>query len=238
MFSPLPSTLRLRTRSFLACLLAISGVVLILRAGYFRAVATGFIAAAHPRVPDSAAQAGLDRATVTMDERPWLAKSFVYNDGFDQDSNPERLANQKDAAAMRAAYDARNPGENNPSSASSIRARQAALWGAEREGKAIPWGDLGPDSEKRGMVLSPYLPFLAGIGGKSPGQKPNIFDGIFDPNIAFDARYEQTPEMQAALKTRKEFAARNPLVGYELEAEDQRNAQAIPFLKPNPEFES
>lgn len=237
MFSPLPSTLRLRTRSFLACLLAISGVVLILRAGYFRAVATGFIAAAHPRVSNSAAQAGLDRAAVTMQEKSWLAKSFVYNDGFDQGSNPERDANQKDAAAMRAAYDARNQEENNPGSASSIRARQAAVWGAEREGKAIPWGDLGPDSEKRGVVLSPYLPFLP-WSGKSPGAKPNLFDGIFDPNIAFDARYQQTPEMQAALKTRKEFAARNPLDGYKLDAEDQRNAQAIPFLKPNPEFDS
>jgi len=120
----------------------------------------------------------------------------------------------------------------------SIRAAQKSVWGGEREGKAIPWGDFSPASEKRGMVLTPFLPFLPGLGGKSPGKKINFFDGLFDPNIAFDSRYPQTPEREYALETRRAYAARNPLKGYELNPEDQRNSQAIPFLKPNPEFEA
>ena len=42
----------------------------------------------------------------------------------------------------------------------------------------------------------------------------------------------------AMTSTYRRFAARNPLEGYELNPEDQRNSQAIPFLKPNPEFEA
>jgi len=247
MLSPQQSTLRLRTRSLVAFLLAISAVVLVLRAGYFRAAATGFIAVAHPPVPVSAVQAlGMDRAAVLkMQGGPLDLYSGPYGDGS-AGSRAETLAkrdadrqeNANSAAAIRAAYEARNPGENNPALQGSIRDEQMAVWGAAREGKAIPWGDKSPDSEKRGMVLAPFLPFLPNLGGKFPGKKTNIFDGIFDPNIAFDSRYPQTPEREYALQTRKAYAARNPLKGYELDPEDQRNSQAVPFLKPNPEFEA
>jgi hypothetical protein len=245
MLSPVESTPRLRTRSFLACLLAISALVLTLRTGYTRGIATGFIAVAHPPVPVSAVQAlGLDRAAVPTMQGLDLY-SGPYGDGSVRSTaealakrDADRKEGEKSAAALRAAYEARNPDENNPEARGSIRDDQALVWGDSREGKAIPWGEFSKDSAKRGMVLTPFLPFLAGLGGKSPGNKPNVFDGIFDPNIAFDSRYEQTPEREYALKTRREFAARNPLEGYELNPEDQRNSQAIPFLKPNPEFEA
>lgn len=253
MLSPQQSTLRLRARSLVAFLLAISAVVLVLRAGYFGAAATGFIAAAQPRVPVSVVQAlGMDRAAVptmvTANEGgPLDLYAGPYGDGSAGDTLAKRDAirkeNEKSAAALRAAYEARNPNENNPitarnSESSSIRDEQAIVWGGAREGKAIPWGDKSPNSEMRGAVLTPFLPFLPGFGGKRPGQKIGFWDGLFDPNIAFDDRYPQTPEREYALQTRRAYAARNPLKGYELDPEDQRNSQAIPFLKPNPEFEA
>lgn len=187
MFSPLPSTWRLRTRSCAAFLLALSAAVLILRGGYFQAVATGaFAAAAHLRVP-----ASVDRAAAKMGGS-WLADSFINKVDYSG-----REANEKAAAEMRAAFEARNS-----------MARKN-------------------DEEKRGF-----------LGRLITGKEPKIWDIIADPNIAFDARYPMTPELENALKTRKEFAARNPLTAQQLDEEDQRNAQAIPFLKPDPQFES
>jgi len=192
MFSSLPSTWRLRTRSCAAFLLALSAAVLILRGGYFQAVATGaFAAAAHLRVPASAVPAGADRAAAKMGGS-WLAESFINKVDYSG-----REANEKAATEMRAAFEARNN-----------MARKN-------------------DEEKRGF-----------LGRLIPGKEPKIWDIIADPNIAFDARYPMTPELENALKTRKEFAARNPLTAQQLDEEDQRNAQAIPFLKPDPQFES
>jgi len=202
MLSPLPSTLRLRTRSLVAFLLAISAVVLVLRGGYFRAVATGFIAAANPRVPDSAA--GLNRAAAKMEESAWLAKNFV-----NKVENPDRGANMAAAAAARAQWDARNPFDQGLPNLNNF------------------------EDTRGGMLIRGFL------GGVPSGKAPKIWDWIADPNIAFDSRYPQTPEREAALQARKAYAARNPLTDIELRGDDdQRNAQAIPFLKPNPEFES
>jgi hypothetical protein len=245
MLSPQQSTLRLRARSLVASLLAISAVVLVLRAGYFGAAATGFIAAAQPRVPVSVVQAlGMDRAAVPTMEAGLDLYGGPYGDASVMAKRDAiRKENAKSAAALRAADEARNPNDNNPittrnSESGSIRDEQAIVWGGAREGKAIPWGDKSPDSDVRGAALTPFLPFLPGFGGTRPGQKIGFFDGLFDPNIAFDSRYPQTPEREYALQTRKAYAARNPLKGYELDPEDQRNSQAVPFLKPNPEFEA
>lgn len=186
------SDARLRSpRAWVAGLLAASALVLLLRAGVTPA-ATGAFLAAH--LPAAQAQA---RASTSMD---WAASGSRYGDYWKTD--PETAANQKKAAEMRAAYDARNAGKLGKQE----RVTVTVPFFGKRSKIATPEVLAALAEQEKNFAESAKLR-AAYEAASAANPKKGLWGTGFE---AVKAREDaNSPEVQAALKLRSDFEARS-----------------------------